>query len=96
MIKQLLALSIVMLLVGPLFADGDVVKEPQPVALEEVDTVKLENYQLKITLIERQLQSMRSGAERWIMGLFNKYELSPKEWRFDVQKVMFIKVVENE
>ncbi len=69
---------------------------PQKIALKETDAVKLENYQLKITLIERQLQSMRSGAERWIMALFNKYSLSPKEWRFDVQKRVFIKVTENE
>ncbi len=96
MTRQLLAFSVVMLLAAPLFADEETVKEPQAVALKEVDTVKLENYQLKITLKDRDLRATRSAAEGWVSGLFNKYKLSPKEWRLDVNRGIFVKVVKKE
>lgn len=96
MIRRLLALSVVVFLAVPLFAEEETTKEPQTVALKEVDTVRLENYQLKITLKDRDLRAMRSAAEGWATGLFNKYKLSPKEWRLDINRGKFVKVVKKE
>ncbi len=96
MTRQLLVLSVVLCLAVPLVAAEGAVEGPQTVTLKEVDTVRLENYQLKITLKDRDLRATQYAAEGWVAGLFHQYKLSPKEWRLDVNRGIFVKVVKKE
>lgn len=57
--------------------------EPTEIAITNEEKLSLENFQLKVQLLEEQLTTQRMGLDAYVQALVAKYKIAGKDWRYD-------------